>query len=191
VIPFLDELDDLAAATGAVNTVRVVRGCDGVRLKGFNTDVYGFSQSLQEWFAGYGARVPRLALVLGSGGAAKAVRRALDGLGVGVHTVSRQMAPGVYKTYRQLDRVDMETHLLVVNTTPLGMFPDTDACPDILYGLLMEDHWVFDLVYRPEETLFLRKARERGARTLNGLPMLHLQADRAWEIWQGKNTLRS
>jgi shikimate dehydrogenase len=183
IIPFIDTLDSIAAETGAVNTVCVVRGSSDILLKGYNTDVYGFRRSLEEWYAALDAELPRQALVLGSGGASKAVVYALHCLGMVANTVSRNESAGIYKTYEQINATDIAAHLLIVNTTPLGMFPDIDRCPAVPYQYLTPRHCLYDLVYNPEETLFMRKGLEKGASAKNGLRMLHLQADKAWEIW--------
>ena len=179
IIPLLDEMDDVAVKTGAVNTVQVVQNGKEIYLKGYNTDVYGFSRSLEEWIT----ELPCQALVLGTGGASKAVVYALQNFGMVVNLVSRQEGKGIYKTYNQLNAGDIATHLLIVNTTPLGMFPKTGECSAIPYQYLTEKHYLYDLVYNPRETMFMRKGLERGAFVQNGERMLYLQADRAWEIW--------
>ena len=188
IIPFLDEMDALAEKTGAVNTVRVTRNEKGIYLKGYNTDVYGFGRSIEEWFREAETRIPKPesrnpALVLGTGGASKAVVSALSQLDIDVHLVSRKECRRVYKTYGQLTGDDMAAHSLIVNTTPLGMFPNTNECPPIPYQYVTERHFLYDLVYNPSETLFMRKGREMGATVHNGERMLHLQADKAWEIF--------
>jgi shikimate dehydrogenase len=184
VIPYLDTLDAEAAKVGAVNTVRVLRQNGGISLQGFNTDVYGFRKSLEEWFVAHDAGFPAAALVLGTGGASKAVAFVLRQLSVTPHFVSRKAAQGVYKTYGALNATDMAAHLLVVNTSPLGMYPNVATRPDIPYTGLGERHFLYDLVYHPAETEFLRQGKAHGAAVHNGERMLHLQADRAWEIWQ-------
>ena len=181
IIPFMNELDAVAEKTGAVNTVQVVRKGKDIYLKGYNTDVYGFSRSLEEWFRVSGFKFQ--ALVLGTGGASKAVVCALSGLGADVHLVSRHDGKGIYKTYDRLNADDMAAHHLIINTTPLGMFPNIDDYPAIPYQYLTENHYLYDLVYNPEETLFMRKGLAMGASVKNGERMLHLQADKAWEIW--------
>lgn len=183
IIPFLDGMDHVAGTAGAVNTVQVIRNGKDISLKGYNTDVYGFSRSLEEWFAARDVELPRQALVLGTGGASKAVACALFGLGIDTHFVSRREGEAVYKTYGQLEAADMLAHSLIVNTTPLGMYPNIDEYPPIPYQHLTEKHFLYDLVYNPGETLLMRKGREAGATACNGERMLHLQADKAWEIW--------
>ncbi|MBN2612256.1 MAG: shikimate dehydrogenase [Bacteroidales bacterium] len=179
VIMFLDEVDVTAREIGAVNTIKIYRNKSKLRLKGFNTDAYGFKNSLSPYIEGYHKK----ALVLGTGGSSKAVNYVLNSIGFQVTRVSRKPLPGSQIGYGQVDEELISQNLLIVNTTPLGMFPDTDACPDIPYHLLTEKHVLFDLIYNPAETLFLKRGREKGAVTINGLPMLHAQAEKAWEIW--------
>ena len=179
IIPYIDEMDVTASDVRAVNTVRVVRCGDDLFLKGYNTDVYGFRRSLEEWFVALDVDLPQNALVLGSGGASKAVVCALSGLGIAASVVSRREG----KMYEQLNAKDFAACHLIVNTTPLGMFPKVGECPAIPYQYLTERHYLYDLVYNPEETVFMLKGIERGALVHNGKRMLHLQADKAWEIW--------
>ncbi len=174
VIPFLDDLDDSAQGPGAVNTVRKFDG----KLIGYNTDIYGFKVSLMSLL---GDALPERAFILGTGGASKAVKFVLEKMGIPSQTVSRSKEKGDI-TYPDLR---LEEPSLIINTTPLGTFPNNDACPDIKYSDLSEQHYLYDLVYNPPETLFLKQGREKGAKTLNGLPMLRLQAWKSWEIWTG------
>lgn len=185
VIPHIQVLDELARQVGAVNTVRVSRESGRILLSGFNTDVYGFGRSLSEWFSEHGAAIPSKALILGTGGASKAVIASLRQMSVETHLISRNPGKNVYKTYRELDAEDMETHRLIVNTTPVGMFPHVREAPDVPYRYVSRRHFLYDLVYNPGETLFLQKGRKKGANTHNGEKMLYLQAEKAWEIWQG------
>ncbi len=188
VIPYMNEMDHVATETGAVNTVQVVRNGDNIYLKGYNTDVYGFSRSLEEWFSDHDTELPRQALVLGTGGASKAVAYALFRLNIDTHIVSRHEGQGVYKTYEQLEAGDMVANKLIINTSPLGVHPNTDTCPAIPYQYLTSEHFLYDLVYNPAETLFMNKGKEMGAAVHNGEHMLYLQADKAWEIWNGQGT---
>ena len=183
IISYMDEIDSIAEKTGAVNTVRITRNGKDTHLKGYNTDVYGFSRSLNEWLTACDTAIPLQAMVLGTGGASKAVAYSLSCLGVVPNLVSRRKDVNVYKIYEQLDATDIAAHPLIVNTTPLGMFPNTGECPAIPYQYLSEKHFLYDLVYNPEETLFLQKGIEKGASVKNGERMLHLQADKAWVIW--------
>ena len=181
VIPYMDYMSDTAAGVGAVNVIRFERPADGSdepRLGGYNTDVIGFTESLRPLLTTAHTR----ALVLGSGGASKAVMYALGQLGIEAVIVSRRPSDGQL-SYADLTPAVMDSHKLIVNTTPVGMYPHVDECPDIPYDLLDADSLCFDLVYNPSETLFMTKAATRGARVSNGLQMLHLQALAAWKIW--------
>ncbi|MFN4147000.1 MAG: shikimate dehydrogenase family protein [Runella sp.] len=181
VMPFLDELDAASAARiGAVNTIKILP--DG-RLKGYNTDYYGFKTSLENWLNSLGIEAHALrALVLGNGGAAKAVKTALEDLGIDFQTVSRQANHGVL-SYADIDAIILTYYHLIINTSPVGTYPDVETAPDLPYSLLTSAHLLYDLVYNPAETAFLRKGAAQGAATHNGLAMLHLQAEKAWEIW--------
>jgi shikimate dehydrogenase len=184
VIPFLDEIDEEAFRIGAVNTVHISDKGGRPFLKGFNTDIYGFRKSLGDWLVSCNVTLPKKALVLGTGGASKAVVFALNQLNIIPHSVSRNKGDKVYKTYDELDASDMASHLLIINTSPLGMFPDTATFPDIPYQFLSKDHLLYDLVYNPVQTSFMRKGEEKGAKGHNGERMLYFQAEKAWEIWQ-------
>ncbi|MBF8964823.1 shikimate dehydrogenase [Pontibacter sp. FD36] len=175
VIPYLHELDESVARIGAVNTIRLENG----RTKGYNTDFIGFRDTLQQF---YPADEGNKALVLGTGGAAKAVWAALDSLAIPYASVSRNPTEKQLH-YDAITPEVLQAYTLIINTTPLGMAPDTDSAPAIPYETLTTGHYLYDLVYNPEETLFLQKGRLAGAKTLNGLPMLHAQANAAWKIW--------
>lgn len=179
IIPYLAEIDGQAQKIGAVNVVKVSYDSNGkLILKGFNSDVVGFSDSisplLKPWM--------KEALVLGNGGAAKAVCVGLENLGVKPTIVSRNPQDGQLG-YDGLTPEIMEQHSVIVNTTPLGMYPHTDECPDIPYDLLTPRHLCYDLLYNPDVTLFMKKASEKGAEVKNGLEMLLLQAFVSWQIW--------
>ncbi len=174
IMPFLTHVDEAAAEVGAVNCIRIENGT----TTGYNTDVTGFRNSLMPLL---GAE-HRAALVLGNGGAAKAVTFALRALGMPYIIVSRHGAEATIK-YEDVTPAILSTHRLVINTTPLGMFPNMDRCPPIPYDALVQEHLLYDLVYNPEQTLFLAKGHERGAQTKNGLEMLHIQALESWAIW--------
>ncbi len=175
VMKFLNAIDSVASETGAVNCIKVSE-----TLKGFNTDVYGFEKSLLPLLKNHHIK----ALILGSGGGAKAVKYVLKKSGIEYMFVSRSQKPKV-KSYHDLNSEIISSHMLIINTTPLGMFPDVGSRPKIPYEHLTEKHLLYDLVYNPQETLFLKKGKERGAQVKNGLEMLQLQADKAWEIWNG------
>lgn len=180
VIPYLDDLDEEARIIGAVNVIKILRGSvEGIiRTKGYNSDVIGFRDSI------VGSLDPerKRALILGTGGASKAVARGLETLGVEYVFVSRRARKGVI-TYKDITPELMETHKVIVNTTPLGMYPHVDECPDIPYECLTPAHLCYDLLYNPDVTLFMKKSAEYGAETKNGLEMLLLQAFESWKIW--------
>ncbi|HZV68048.1 MAG TPA: shikimate dehydrogenase [Saprospiraceae bacterium] len=177
IISYLNDIDLTALQIGAVNTlVRIGKHS----WKGFNTDVAGFSLSLQGWLKDQ--PFPERALILGTGGAAKAIKYALTSLGIHSSFVSRDDHQDY--SYPGLTKEVMEKHLLIVNATPLGTFPETETCPNIPYEFLTENHMLFDLVYNPTNTLFLTRGAQMGAQTKNGLDMLHLQAEQAWIIWK-------
>lgn len=180
VIAYLDALDPLAEAVGAVNVVRILQEPEQ-RLIGYNTDVVGFRESIRPLVEAMAERSPR-ALVLGTGGASKAIVFGLKQLGVESVLVSRKPAPGLL-SYEELTPGMYETFRIIVNTTPLGMSPKTDTCPPLDYDLLGPRHLLFDAVYNPEKTLFLQRGEARGSTVKNGLEMLHLQAEAAWNIW--------
>ncbi len=174
IIPYLDLLDPEAAKIGAVNTIKISPS----GLEGYNTDIYGFRQALQPIL---NAR-DKKALILGTGGASKAVAYVLDQLGIGVSYVSRSPAGNQFG-YPELGQELVETHQLIINATPLGTFPDITAKPPFPYEHLGSSHLLFDLIYNPAKTSFLEAGERKGARIMNGLRMLELQAEKAWEIW--------
>lgn len=176
ILPYLSELSAEAAAIGAVNTVKVRDG----RLIGYNTDCAGFRESLRLMLPAAGSS---RALVLGTGGAARAVWQALRELGIPFTRVSRRVSSGAID-YESITADVMARHNIIVNATPLGTTPRTGECAPLPYRLITHRHICFDLVYNPPMTLFLRKALDRGALIRNGLRMLHLQAEAAWERWQ-------
>lgn len=193
VMNYLDALSPEAAAIGAVNCIRIERNAGGqAYLKGYNTDVFGFAQSLQPLLKDWHRR----ALVLGNGGAARAVCYALEHLGIEWRLVSRtpqkqQMdtgAPQLQLGYDELDQDIFEKHLLIINTTPLGTFPAIDQAPDIPYKWLGAQHLLYDLIYNPAETTFMSKGKAQGATVKNGHEMLILQAERNWDIWTADRT---
>lgn len=180
VIPYLDDLDEDARLIGAVNVIKLSKGLFGkVKLKGYNSDIIGFKQSIEPLLKEH----HRKALILGTGGASKAVFQGLKQLGIAATFVSRK-AKECCITYEEITPKTMEQYTVIVNTTPLGMYPNVNASPNIPYDLLTSDHLLYDLLYNPDETLFMRKGKEKGAVVKNGLEMLLLQAFAAWEIWQ-------
>ena len=180
VIPYLDELDKDTAKIGAVNVIKIVRLPKGkIKLIGCNSDIIGFTQSIEPLLQPQHKK----ALILGTGGASKAVYRGLENLGIESTFVSRTKKDDKFLTYGELTPEIMAGHTVIVNCTPVGMFPKVDFCPDIPYELLTPNHLLYDLLYNPNETLFMKKGKAQGAVTKNGLEMLLLQAFAAWEIW--------
>lgn len=179
VIPFLDEIDEEAEKIGAVNTIKFT---DEGTLKGYNTDFYGFKNSIAPLLSD----IHKKAFVLGTGGASKAVAFALERLGLEVTFVSRRKVAGKVIQYQDLNQELMEAHLVIVNCTPLGTHPDVEQCPSILYDFITADHVLYDLIYNPAETKFLQQGKNKGAAIKNGLEMLELQAEKSWEIWNHK-----
>ena len=199
VIPMLDELSDEAREIGAVNVIRIERLKDpsqpspkgreplsspfkgeleGVYLKGFNSDIIGFTESIKPLLQPHHTH----ALILGTGGASRAIRVGLSRLGIKWTYVTRSPREGML-AYSDLTPEVMEKYTVIVNCSPVGMFPKVDQAPAIPYACLTPKHLLFDLVYNPEDTLFLKKGRERGAKGKNGLEMLHLQAVASWRFW--------
>jgi shikimate dehydrogenase len=178
VIPYLNEMDDAARAIGAVNCISVNHDQDLPFLKGYNTDAYGFEESLKPLLETH----HRQALIFGDGGAAKAVKYVLHKLGIPYLSVVRTAAEGCIG-YEEVTPVLLQEYQVLINTTPLGMSPNPDTCPSIPYESLGPEHLAYDLVYNPAETLFLRQAHARHAVTKNGMEMLELQAERSWTIW--------
>ena len=180
VIPLLDELDDVAQAIQAVNVIKFMPGPDRKRprLRGYNSDAPAFGRTIEPLLA---PGIDR-ALVLGTGGAAKAVKYALEQLGVAVQFVSRHKRADTL-IYPELTRSTVAEHKLIVQATPLGKYPEVNQCPDFPFRFLSDKHLVYDLIYNPDETLFMRQAHERGASVKNGLEMLLLQAFASFEIW--------
>lgn len=176
VLPFMDELGPEALEIGAVNTIQFKEG----KLIGHNTDAYGFQQSIKPFFRNIHER----ALLIGTGGASKAVAYVLRNLGVTIGFLSRTPNPEkMIFGYDQASEMMVKSFPLIVNCTPLGTFPNSNEKPNFPIEYVGEDHLVIDLIYNPSETLFLKIAREHGADTLNGLSMLKHQANKAWEIW--------
>lgn len=178
VIKYLDSIDEQARAVGAVNVLKFKRSDGKVVLKGFNSDIDGFRDSILPFL---GKRVTN-ALVLGAGGAAKAVCYVLRESGIKITSVDIIELKGVLK-YSEVTSDILTSNQLIVNTTPLGMFPDIKGKPDLDYSCLGKDHILFDLVYNPELTSFLKEGKERGCTIISGLKMLYGQAERSWEIW--------
>ena len=175
VIPFLDKLSKKATLIGAVNTIKITKKG---KLKGYNTDYYGFKKSLEPLLQPH----HRKALILGTGGASKGVAFALDELNIPYTFVSREAKENAID-YNRINATTFDNYQIIINSTPVGTSPNTEAYPLIPYDYFTQNHIAFDLIYNPAETQFLKKAKEQGAQTKNGLDMLIFQAEKAWEIW--------
>lgn len=183
VMPFLHEIDEAAQSVGAVNTITARYHSGNLRLKGYNTDIIGFEKSLAPMLS----QKHKKALILGTGGASKAIKHVLNKLDI--QYLSASIESELFDQeirYSQIDRTLIEDRLVIINATPLGTFPKVDNCPDIPYQYLTSDHVLFDLVYNPELTRFMKNGLDKGCQVKNGLEMLHAQAEAAWEIWNSK-----
>ncbi|MBL3656242.1 shikimate dehydrogenase family protein [Fulvivirga sediminis] len=177
ILPYLNSVDPTAEAVGAVNVVKIERG----ELIGYNSDFLGFKQSLEQWLPG---KHKFKALILGTGGASKAVAAALQSMDIPFQYVSRtNSATAISYNTLKLNSDYIKGFNLIINTTPLGMSPNTEEYPDIPYSELTANHFLYDLIYNPEETQFLLHGKTMGCNTKNGLEMLHIQAEKSWEIW--------
>lgn len=177
VIPLLDELDKKAKKIGAVNTISISKD---KKLIGYNTDYYGFKNSLKPHLKSHHKK----ALILGTGGASKAIAYALKKLNIQYDFVSRSQKEGVTFLYSDLSDTIISDYTIIINCTPIGTYPNTDECPDIPYNAITKNHVLYDLIYNPEQTKFLSHGHNKGAVTINGLEMLRLQAEKSWKIWQ-------
>lgn len=174
IIPFLDTLDDSAKLIGAVNTIKISNGIK----KGYNTDYKGFELSLKDW----NLSTVKQALIIGTGGSSKAIHFALERLGITVNFVSREKKSNAF-LFEEINQEVIQSHQLIVNCTPLGMWPSINESPPIPFKWINKAHFVYDLIYNPEKTIFLEKAEAAGAKIKNGLAMLEFQAEEAWKIW--------
>lgn len=181
VISYLDSLSPEARAIGAVNVIKVEHKGTKSILRGYNSDVIGFTQSIEPMLE----PIHKKALVLGTGGASKAIAYGLKSLGLEVQFVSRTQKAGAI-TYRQVDADTIREHNVIVNCTPCGMYPNVDTCPDLPYDAMDTHTILYDLIYNPDETLFMKLGAQHGATTKNGLEMLLLQAFASWNFWHGK-----
>ena len=179
VIPFLDKVNKKAKAIGAVNTIRITKTG---KLVGYNTDCYGFKKTLKPFIKSHHKK----ALILGTGGASKAIAYTLDEMGITYQYVSRKLSDGVGFSYETLTEDDISDNQIIINATPLGTFPNIEDCPNIPYHAINEKHILFDLIYNPEETKFLKLGNKNRATTINGFFMLEFQAEKSWSIWNLK-----
>lgn len=195
IIDYLDEIEETAKIIGAVNCVKIIpnqqtNNKNNFKLIGYNTDAVGFEQSLNS-FINNKTNISK-ALIIGTGGASKAIAFVLNKLEISFAFVTRELSNSHKNknsnikeyTYEMLDEKIMKEHQLIINCSPIGMFPNERIAPNIPYHFLTSHHFAFDLIYLPNESLFLKKAKEQGAKTKNGLEMLHLQADKAWELFK-------
>ncbi|WP_452224189.1 shikimate dehydrogenase family protein [Lacinutrix chionoecetis] len=176
IIPYLDKLNKKAKVIGAVNTIKISRNGKYI---GYNTDYYGFKKSIKPLLKPQHKK----ALILGTGGASKAIAFALKSLDIDYAFVSRNNTKNVTYTYSELTHKVIESHHIIVNCTPLGTFPNIEECPNIPYNALSKNHVLFDLIYNPSETTFLKRGKQKNATVINGFKMLELQAEKSWEIW--------
>ena len=183
IIPYLNKLDDSANKTGSVNCVKITKDKSGNILTGYNTDIFGFEKSLLPLLKDHHTS----ALILGTGGSSLSVEYVLKKLRIDYTFISRTKSES-NKTYEELDFVTIRSNKLIINTTPVGMFPNITSSPNINYSALTSHHLLYDLIYNPDETEFLRRGKEAGATIKNGLEMLHLQADRSYEIFLKSET---
>jgi len=182
IIPFLNELDEAAEKVGAVNTVKINLTKQGAWLKGFNTDTYGFESSLKPLLKPHHKK----ALILGTGGASKAIKFVLNKRGIDFISASIEELKDKEISYAEVDKNVMTERLLIINATPLGTYPKVETYPPIPYEYISEKHLLFDLVYNPEETLFMKKGKELGATVKNGYEMLLQQALKSYAIWNSE-----
>ncbi|TYA53869.1 shikimate dehydrogenase family protein [Formosa maritima] len=176
IIPFLDKIDEEAKNIGAVNTIKISKKG---KLKGYNTDCYGFKNSIKPNLKPHHEK----ALILGTGGASKAIAFALTKMNISYAFVSRTSSNSAAYTYASLKEKDIENHQIIINCTPLGTYPKIMDCPKIPYQAISDKHILFDLIYNPKETQFLKLGKVNNATTMNGLDMLIFQANKAWEVW--------
>lgn len=175
ILPFLDTLSKKATLIGAVNTIKITKKG---KLKGYNTDYYGFKKSLQPLLLPHHKK----ALILGTGGASKGVAFALDELGIPYTFVSRELKENTID-YKRINATTFDNYHIIINATPVGTSPNVEAFPLIPYEFFTDKHIAYDLIYNPAETQFLKKAKQHGAQIKNGLDMLIFQAEKAWKIW--------
>ena len=182
VLNYLTTVSPEARAIGAVNVIKVIHKGNDVELKGYNSDVIGFTQSIEPLLERYHKK----ALILGTGGASKAVDYGLKSLGLETVKVSRYERPDTTQ-YDKITPEVIQEYNVIVNCTPLGMYPKTSSCPDLPYEAMDSHTLLYDLIYNPDETMFMKKGKAQGATVKNGLEMLLLQAFASWEFWNGKD----
>ena len=179
IIPYLNGLAESAQEVGAVNVIQIIKRQNEIITMGHNSDAYGFMESIKPLID---SKIHTKALVLGTGGASKAILQGLMKLNIEPQLVSRKRRKGILG-YEDLTPEVISQHKVIINCTPVGTYPNVNRCPDLPYERISSKHLLYDLVYNPETTLFLKKGKAQGAQTINGLKMLYLQAERSWEIW--------
>jgi shikimate dehydrogenase len=179
IIPFLDDLDPATREISAVNVIKVSRNNGKTKLTGYNSDIIGFRDSIKPLI---NPLIHKKALILGTGGASKAVREGLENMGIKWTYISRTPQKGQL-SYKDINLKILDEYTIIVNASPLGTYPDVDKAPDIPYNLLTDRHLLYDLVYNPAETKFLKLGKENGTKVKNGAEMFELQAQAAWKIW--------
>jgi shikimate dehydrogenase len=180
VMGIVDEIDHQVQITGSINTIKVIRKRNSIKLRGYNTDIIGFEKTLKPLIKG---RNGLKAMILGTGGSSGSVAYVLRKNGVLFCYASREPSNMLHLNYDWIDKIDMHSYRLIINTTPLGMYPNVNEAPNIPFECITDNHILYDLVYNPVETLFLRKGNEMGATIMNGQKMLEIQADASWKIW--------
>lgn len=179
VIPYLDELSESVREVGAVNTIKIIRRGSNIYTKGYNTDIHGFEQSLLH----HNVTLPARSLIAGTGGASKAVEWVLKKYGCKITFVSRKPEKQKAISWEEINKKSLKGFDLIINTTPLGMHPNTEELPPLPYDTAHEAQTFFDVIYNPSETAFLKKGKTQGCKAINGLLMLEQQAEKAWKIW--------
>lgn len=187
IIPFINLLDKTASDIAAVNTIKITRNGNNYFLKGYNTDIIGFEVSLVSCLKQIGLKDNLSALILGTGGAAKAVAYVLKQLNINFHFVSRHINNDFTYLYSELSKDIIITNKLIINATPVGMFPHINLAPAINYNYITHNHIFYDLIYNPDKTLFIKEGLKRGAFAFNGKDMLFIQAEQSWKIWNNKS----
>jgi shikimate dehydrogenase len=179
VLPFLNQIDSNAKAIGAVNCIKITRKNNLPFLIGYNTDYIGFEMSFVPLLKSHHQK----AIILGNGGAAKAISYVLSKLNIPFIFIVRNPKQSNELAFSDVDKSIFDEYKIIINSTPLGMYPNIDKCPEIAYEYINESHLLYDLVYNPQESLFLKKGKLQGAQTKNGYEMLILQAEKSWDIW--------
>ena len=178
---YMDSISDPVHISGSLNTIKFTKNKGRTLLTGYNTDIIGFEKTLKPIIKG---RKDIRAMILGTGGSSNSVAYVLRKLGILFHFISRNPSKILHSKYNWIDKDDVKNNTLIINTTPIGMFPELDSSPDIPYEYLTPNHILYDLIYNPADTMFLKRGKEHGATCINGQRMLEIQADASWKIWK-------